>query len=54
MKDSMDSTAVGRALDPEAFANRKLIRPGFQPQSIIRATTATAASATQRACPNAP
>ena len=29
MKDSMDSTAVGRALDPEAFANRKLIHPGF-------------------------
>ena len=29
MKDSMDSTAVGRALDPESFANRKLIHPGF-------------------------
>jgi len=29
MKDSMDSTAVGRALDPETFANRKLIRPAF-------------------------
>ena len=29
MKDSMDSTTVGRALDPEAFANRKLIRPAF-------------------------
>jgi host factor-I protein len=29
MKDSMDSTAVGRALDPEAFANRKLIRPAL-------------------------
>ena len=27
MKDSMDSTAVGRALDSEVFANRKLIRP---------------------------
>ncbi len=27
MKDSMDATAVGRAVDPEAFANRKLIRP---------------------------
>ena len=26
MKDPMDSTAVGRALDPEVFANRKLIR----------------------------
>jgi len=29
MKDSMDSTPVGRALDPEVFANRKLIRPAF-------------------------
>ena len=29
MKDSMDSAAVGRALDPEVFANRKLIRPAF-------------------------
>jgi len=29
MKDSMDSTAVGRAIDPESFANRKLIRPAF-------------------------
>ncbi len=29
MKDSMDSTAVGRALDPEVFANRKLIRPSL-------------------------
>jgi len=29
MKDSMDSTHVGRALDPEVFANRKLIRPAF-------------------------
>jgi len=30
MKDSPDSTAVGRALDPEVFANRKLIRPNFR------------------------
>ena len=29
MKDSMDSTAVGRALEPEVFANRKLIRPSL-------------------------
>jgi len=29
MKDAMDSTAVGRALDPDTFANRKLIRPAF-------------------------
>jgi sRNA-binding regulator protein Hfq len=29
MKDPMDSTAVGRALDPEVFANRKLIRPAL-------------------------
>ncbi len=27
MKDGNDSTAVGRAPEPEAFANRKLIRP---------------------------
>ncbi len=29
MKDSMDATAVGRALEPEVFANRKLIRPAL-------------------------
>ena len=29
MKNGNDSTAVGRALDPEAFANRKLIRPSL-------------------------
>ena len=29
MKDSSDSTAVGRAVDTEVFANRKLIRPTF-------------------------
>jgi sRNA-binding regulator protein Hfq len=29
MKDSLDSTAVGRAVDTEVFANRKLIRPSF-------------------------
>jgi sRNA-binding regulator protein Hfq len=29
MKDSMDSTALGRALDSEVFANRKLIRPSL-------------------------
>jgi len=29
MKDSMDATAVGRALDPDAFASRKLIRPAL-------------------------
>jgi host factor-I protein len=27
MKDGNDSTAVERALEPESFANRKLIRP---------------------------
>ncbi len=27
MKDAMDSAAVGRALEPESFTNRKLIRP---------------------------
>ncbi len=29
MKDSQDSAAVGRAVDSEVFANRKLIRPSF-------------------------
>ncbi len=29
MKDSMDSTALGRTLDSEGYANRKLIRPSF-------------------------
>jgi host factor-I protein len=29
MKDSMDSTALGRSLDGEVFANRRLIRPSL-------------------------
>src|SRR5262245_55625652 len=29
MKDLPDSTAVGRAVDTEVFANRNLIRPTF-------------------------
>jgi host factor-I protein len=29
MKDSMDATGVGRAIDPEVFSNRKLIRPAL-------------------------
>src|ERR1700742_2998492 len=29
MKDSSDSTAVGRAPEPETFTSRKLIRPSF-------------------------
>jgi sRNA-binding regulator protein Hfq len=29
MKNGTDSTAVGRALDTEAFSNRKLIRPSL-------------------------
>src|SRR5271166_4553437 len=29
MKDSADATAVGRAVDPEVFSNRKLIRPAL-------------------------
>ena len=29
MKDSMDSTTVGRGLDSGVFANRKLIRPAL-------------------------
>lgn len=41
MKDSPDSTAVSRAIDPEVFANRKLIRPSFNrsehpPQAEVR------------------
>ena len=29
MKDSLDSTAVGRAPEPESFTSRKLIRPAL-------------------------
>ncbi|MFZ1135970.1 MAG: hypothetical protein WAN69_13550 [Candidatus Korobacteraceae bacterium] len=29
MKDSLDSTTVGRGLDSEVFANRRLIRPSM-------------------------
>jgi host factor-I protein len=34
MKNGMDSTAVGRAPEPEAFANRKLIRPSLNRDSL--------------------
>ncbi len=37
MKNGMDSTAVGRAPEPESFGNRKLIRP-----SLSRETRETA------------
>jgi sRNA-binding regulator protein Hfq len=37
MKDSMDATAVGRAVDPEVFANRKLIRPALNRNDHSRA-----------------
>jgi sRNA-binding regulator protein Hfq len=40
MKDSMDATAVGRALDPEVFANRKLIRPALNRNDHPRQETA--------------
>jgi host factor-I protein len=36
MKDANDSTAVGRALDPESFANRKLIRPTLSRAEHVR------------------
>ena len=29
MKDSVDATAVGRAVEPDVFSNRKLIRPAL-------------------------
>ena len=29
MKDAMDSTTLGRALDSESFGNRKLVRPAL-------------------------
>ena len=37
MKDSMDATAVGRAVDPEVFSNRKLIRPALNRNDHPRA-----------------
>jgi sRNA-binding regulator protein Hfq len=39
MKDSSDSAAVGRAVDTEVFANRKLIRPSFN-RTELRASEA--------------
>ena len=36
MKDSQDSAAVGRALEPEVFANRKLIRPALNRADHLR------------------
>ncbi len=42
MKDPMDSATVGRALDPEVFANRKLIRPALNRNDHPGAMTATA------------
>ena len=51
MKDSMDATAVGRAVDPEVFANRKLIRPALnrsehprQDSDLVMASVASAAA----------
>jgi len=37
MKDSQDSAAVGRAVDAEVFANRKLIRPSLNRNNDHRA-----------------
>lgn len=34
MKDSLESTAVGRAPEPEAFTSRKLIRPTLAANGI--------------------
>ena len=51
MKDSPDSAAVGRAVDSEVFANRKLIRPSFNrseraPENGEGATASAASVAT--------
>jgi host factor-I protein len=34
MKDGMESTAAGRALEPETFTNRKLIRPTLTREQV--------------------
>lgn len=34
MKNGMDSTAVGRAPEPDGFANRKLIRPSLSRERV--------------------
>jgi len=48
MKDSQDSTAVGRAVDPEVFANRKLIRPSFSRNNDHRAENGEARERRER------
>lgn len=37
MKEVMDATAVGRVPEPEAFGNRKLIRPSLARSEQVRA-----------------
>jgi sRNA-binding regulator protein Hfq len=49
MKDSMDSTAVGRALDSEVFANRKLIRPALNRNDRPRPETSDRRERSDRA-----
>src|SRR5271157_1217671 len=48
MKDSQDSTAVGRAVDTEVFANRKLIRPSFSRNNDHRAENGEARERRER------
>jgi sRNA-binding regulator protein Hfq len=49
MKDSMDSTAMGRALDSEVFANRKLIRPALNRNDRPRPETSDRRERSDRA-----
>jgi sRNA-binding regulator protein Hfq len=51
MKDSSESAAVGRAREPEEFANRKLIRPPVPRES--RATEGTPPERRERHSNNA-
>ena len=41
MKNGMETTAVGRALEPESYGNRKLIRPTLSRDAVPRAAEAT-------------
>jgi host factor-I protein len=47
MKNGTDATAVGRALDTEAFSNRKLIRPSLN-REVGRSAPAVESTAIER------
>lgn len=48
MKNGMDSTAVGRAPEPETFSNRKLIRPSLNRDTVRESAAVERRERTER------